>query len=103
MPEGIKEEGGNMSEGESSKTSEDGYIEQSFEVKVYSTKVYSKYATRWSVTKEFSPVCAGSSIDSAFPPVPLLKNTCEKYGGPTGSVCITIDLSEMTYFGTPVR
>ena len=29
MSEGIKEEG-NMSEGESSETSEDGYIEQSF-------------------------------------------------------------------------
>ena len=40
MSEGIKEEEGNMSEGESSETSEDGYIEQSFEV-----KVYSKYAT----------------------------------------------------------
>ena len=45
MSEGIEEEEGNMSEGESSETSEDGYIEQSFEVKVYSTKVYSKYAT----------------------------------------------------------
>ena len=38
MSEGIKEEEGNMSEGESSETSEDGYIEQSFAVKVYSTK-----------------------------------------------------------------
>ena len=45
MSEGIKEEEGNMSEGESSETSEDGYIEHSFEVKLYSTKVYSKYAT----------------------------------------------------------
>ena len=39
MSEGIKEEEDNMSEGESSETSEDGYIEQSFEVTVYSTKV----------------------------------------------------------------
>ena len=45
MSEGIKEEEDNMSERESRETSEDGYIEQSFKVKLYSTKVYSKYAT----------------------------------------------------------
>ena len=45
MSDGIKEQEGNMSEGESSETSEDGYIEQSFEVKVYSVHNF------WSLKK----------------------------------------------------